>query len=239
MQLQALNVSRLRCLLQRRLSGAGEEPQRHRDLQEGDGRLVRHAGTRRHVERLRVQRGGAASRGEGDGGLPQICERLNRGGAGIHFYLSIISKHSPDSRPIPPRGRPSGTRTTPSTPSTACVRCCGTRWSRRWASRCRRRRPSLRSGSWPPGDCRNPPKWRKGFCACRRLAEATPPLSRCVVPVLQRGVGPAGVLSADAGAAAGQEGGPTGPAGPRRRRYHHGCQVWAVSASAHARIHLD
>lgn len=77
------------CLLQRRLSGSGEEPGRHRGLQEGDGRLVRHAGARRHVERLRVQRGRAASCGEGDGGLPQICECLNRGRAGVYFYLFI------------------------------------------------------------------------------------------------------------------------------------------------------
>lgn len=62
------------CPLQRGLSRTGKEPQRHRDLQEGDGCLVRHAGARCNVERLSVQRRGAASCGEGDGGLPQICE---------------------------------------------------------------------------------------------------------------------------------------------------------------------
>lgn len=45
------------------------------------------------------------------------------------------------------------------------------------------------------------------------------------VPVLQRGVRAAGVLSADPGAATGQEGGPARPAGPGRRCHHYGCQV--------------
>lgn len=78
------------CPLQRRLSGSGEEPRRHRGLQESDGRLVRDAGACRHVERLRVQRGGAASCGEGDGGLPQICECLNQGRARVSFCLFIF-----------------------------------------------------------------------------------------------------------------------------------------------------
>lgn len=219
-------------LLQRGLLRAGEEPRRHRDLQEGDGRLVRHAGARCNVERLRVQRGGAASCGEGDGGLPQICECLNQGGVGIYFYLFFISGRS-DSHPNPLSGRPSDTRTTPSTPSTACVRCYGTRWSLRWASRCRRRRPSPRSGNGPWADCRNL-RVEEGVCVSPPCRGHAPFVTLCVT-VLQRGFGPAGVLSADPGAAAGQEGGPTGAAGSGRRRHHHGCQIWAVSqAHTHA-----
>lgn len=81
------------CLLQRRLSGSGEEPRRHRALQESDGRLVRDAGACRHVERLRVQRGGATPCGEGDGGLPQIRECLNQGSFLLfnYFFRDILT----------------------------------------------------------------------------------------------------------------------------------------------------
>lgn len=146
-------------------------------------------------------------------------------GIGIYFNIFIVSRHSPDSRPIRHAAcRPSGTRTTPSMQSTACVRCCGTRWSLLWASRCSRRRPLPRLGSGMLGDCTvETPKWIKGFWGL-------------YFPVLQRGVGPAGVLPADPRATAGHEGGPARMASPGRRRHHHGCQVWTVSASTHACI---
>lgn len=74
--IESLNVVAVPCLRQRRLSGSGEDERRHRGVQEGDGRLVRHAGSSRHVERISVQQPGATSCGEGHGGVPQICECL-------------------------------------------------------------------------------------------------------------------------------------------------------------------
>lgn len=61
-------------LLQWRISGSGEDQRRHRGVQEGDGRLVGHVGSLRHVERLRVQQPRTISCGGGHGGVSQICE---------------------------------------------------------------------------------------------------------------------------------------------------------------------
>lgn len=112
---------------QRRLSGSGEDERRHRGVQEGDGRLVRHAGPSRHVECISVQQPGATSCGEGHGGIPQICECLRVSKMSLNFS-STSSHHRTNLHQTEPVAglvflRRSSTTTMPSTQSTVCVRC--------------------------------------------------------------------------------------------------------------------